>query len=310
MSKRCIILNPRAGRGLAEQHRPALEHALHRAGLSFDLVTTHTDRGATTLASQAIEQGYRQIIAVGGDGTFHEVINGIFSSRGPRGGEREGVALGLVAMGTGNDFIKSLDGMKPGDISGTVRRLAEGRTRMIDVGRLTITTARGTSTRYLLNDLGIGIHALVAQEVLKLTRLRGAMVYAVAVLRALAVYRPRRMTVACEGHEISRKFFLVSAGNGRCQGAGFRLTPDALLDDGLLDLCLVGAVRLDEMIRYFPRVLKGTHTRLSPVRMLRTRRAVVESDTPMLVSSDGEVVATDAHRVEVEAIPQALELIV
>jgi YegS/Rv2252/BmrU family lipid kinase len=314
-SKRCVILNPQAGRGLGERQRPALEQAFHAAGLSFDLMTTSADRRTAVLASRAVEEGYQQIIAVGGDGTVHEVVNGILGhsyshSHSAPGGRR--VVLGVVAMGTGNDFIKSLEGVKPGDVTGIVPRLTAGHTRTVDAGRLTITTPAGTHTHYLVNDLGIGIHALVAQEALKLTWLRGTMVYVVAVLRALATYRPCQMTVSLEDGDICQKFFLISVGNGCCQGAGFRFTPDARLDDGLLDLCMIDAVRLHEIIRYLPRALKGTHTRLPPVRMARIRRAVIENtrNTPMLLSSDGEIVATDAQRVEVEAVPQALELIV
>src|SRR5690349_24626581 len=112
-----IILNPWAGRGTAGQRRPDLEAALRQAGVPFDIVTTHARGGATELAWQGIERGYDPIVAVGGDGTINEVVNGIKGAE-PSLGRR--ARLGIVPLGTGSDFIKTLAGAEPNDISGAV----------------------------------------------------------------------------------------------------------------------------------------------------------------------------------------------
>jgi YegS/Rv2252/BmrU family lipid kinase len=314
MGERYVILNPRAGRGRASVARQALEEALHKAGLAFELALT-TERGeASRLAMQAIERGSNQLIAVGGDGTFHEVVNGIARSHEQH---NSSTTLGIVAVGTGNDFIKSLRPTAPttpphSDVAAAVQRIAEGSTRAIDMGKVTITTDNSeprTFSRYFLNDLGLGIYARVAAETFKIKRLKGRMVYALAILRALATCRSTHMQLRFDGHELAQPFLLVSFGNGQYQGAAFRFTPDALLDDGLLDLCMVDATHPGEIIRSMPLALKGTHTHRPQVTMARTTRAEVECTRPGIVSSDGEILTTEARHIVVEVVPQALTII-
>src|SRR3954470_2238796 len=120
MKKMLIILTPWAGRGTAGQRRGELEAALKQAGVSFDIVTTHARGGATELAWQGIERGYDPILAVGGDGTINEVVNGIKGAEAAMGRRAK---LGIIPLGTGSDFIKTLDGVDANDISGGVRRL-------------------------------------------------------------------------------------------------------------------------------------------------------------------------------------------
>lgn len=314
MGKRCVILNPRAGRGRAGAVQKALEEALHEAGLAFELAVTTAPGTAAALTMQAIEQGSSQLIAVGGDGTFHEVVNGI--ARSHEQGDAT-AALGIVAVGTGNDFVKSLRPHTPGtpphgDIRAAVQRIVEGRTRTIDVGRVTITTGGSeprTLSHYFLNDLGLGIYAHVAAETFKIKHVKGRMIYVLAVLRALAACRSTHMRVSFDGHELEQPFLLVSVGNGQYQGAAFRFTPAALLDDGLLDLCMIGTARLSEIVRSLPLALKGTHTHKPQVTMARTSRAAVTCTEPGIVSSDGEILATDAHHIVVEVVPRALTII-
>lgn len=311
LMNRCVILNPWAGRGLAGQQRHKLEQALHEAGLACDLVTTHARGGATDLAYQAIEGNYQQIIAVGGDGTLNEIVNGIVDSARCKDTSTPcpQVTLGIVPIGTGCDFMKSIEGVVPNDIPNAVQRLIAGNTRRVDVGSVKITSALQEVSRYFLNGLGMGVDAHVAAESIKLTRLRGLAVYLVAAIRALASYRSHPMRVRFDDQLIQRRFLMASVANGRCQGGGFWLTPDALIDDGLLDICLVNRIRLDQILRYLPTLLDGTHTHLRFVTMGRARCIEVESTVPFLVATDGEIVATDARALKIEVLPQALEIV-
>lgn len=305
--KRCIILNPWAGRGTAGQRQGELEQALRTHGVAFDLVTTHARGGATELTYQALIRGYQQIIAVGGDGTINEIVNALADGR-----ERTSrpPALGIVPIGTGSDFIKMLDTFEANDIDSAVRRIANGHTRSIDLGRMTVETKNDERTRYFINGLGMGIDAQVAVESLKLTRLKGLAVYLVAVIRALTIYRANPMTVHFDEREVRHRLLFTTVANGRCQGGGFWMTPEAILDDGLLDICTVDNMRLDEIIRYIPRLMEGTHTTLRQVTMGRARHVEVTSNTPIPVATDGEVVATHAHRVVVDVVPGAIDIIV
>lgn len=305
--KRCIILNPWAGRGLAGQRRSELEQALRDVGADFDLVTTHARGGATELTYQAIERGYTQLVAVGGDGTINEIVNGIIGSKENLG---KSAALGIVALGTGSDFVKALEGQQPNDLSGAARRLADGKTRPIDAGRIRVQSGADERMRYFINGLGMGLDAQVAVESLKLTRLKGMAVYLMAIIRALANYKANPMTVRFDEYELRRKLLFATVANGRCQGGGFWLTPEAQIDDGFFDLCMIDKMRLDEIIRHFPRVMEGTHTTLRQATMGRARHVTVTCSSPIPVATDGEVVATNATHIEVEMLPGAIEVVV
>lgn len=304
MESSLIILNPWAGRGTAGQRRPALEEALRAANADFSLVTTHARGGATELAWQGVEQGFERIIAVGGDGTINEVVNGI---KGAEASIGKRARLGIVPLGTGSDFVKSLDDIDASDIPGAVRRITSSKSRPVDLGHVRVGDGEG---RYFVNALSMGLDAQVAAESLKITKLKGLAVYMMAIVRALANYKAHSMLVQYDDRRVHRRLLFASIANGRCQGGGFWLTPDARIDDGLLDLCLVDNLRLDEIIRYIPKVMEGTHTSLKQVTMGRARTVKLECSAPVPVATDGEVIATDAREVTVETFPNALEVLV
>ena len=303
--ERClIILNPWAGRGTAGQRRGELEVALQSAGVAYTLVTTEARGSATELARQGVEHGCDQIVAVGGDGTINEIVNGIKEAE-IRFGRR--ATLGIIPLGTGSDFVKTVHTIKPSDVAGAVQRLATGTVQAVDVGYVRVGDHNG---RYFVNALGMGLDAQAAAEALKITKLKGLAVYFLAIIRALAHYKAHPMQVQYDNEQVQRRLLFTSVANGRCQAGGFWLTPDAVIDDGLLDLCLVDNLRLDEIIRYLPRVMKGTHTNLKQVIMGRARSIRLECVAPIPVATDGEVIATQARCVTIETLPQALEVLV
>ncbi len=305
--KTCVILNPMAGRGAAGQRRGELEAALSASGLEHTLLTTHARGGATELAFQAVERGFQAVIAVGGDGTINEVANGLFGSAQAGAGE---ALLGVVPLGTGSDFVKMFDGFGSGDLAAIMRRIAAGNTRAIDIGQITVETGGRELRRIFVNGLGAGIDAQVAVEVGKVTWTTGLAAYIIASLRALVSYKPSQMTVRYDGKELRKKLYFATVANGRWQGGGFLLTPAASIDDGMLDLCIVPSLRPDQVIRYYPKLLDGSHTELKIVTMAQARQIEISSPRPFPVATDGEVVATDATRVLVETLPGALRLLV
>jgi YegS/Rv2252/BmrU family lipid kinase len=301
--KTLVVLNPWAGRGSAGERRAELEAALGRARIPYEIVVTHARGGATELAWQAAEHGFKRIVAVGGDGTINEVVNGIKGAEHASGTRAQ---LGIIPLGTGSDFIKALDGVQPNDIQGGVQRLAAGRIRTVDLGRVAV---EDQPPRFFVNALGVGFDAQVAVESLKITRLKGIAVYFLAILRALASYKAHPMTVEFDERRVSRRMLFAAIANGRAQAGGFFLTPDGIIDDGLLDLCLVDNMRLDEIVRHIPKVLEGTHTTLRQVTMGRARFVTITGSAPLPVQADGEVLATDARLVTAEVVPGALDVI-
>jgi diacylglycerol kinase (ATP) len=303
MDRTLVILNPWAGRGKAGRQWHALEHALHTAGVRFDAVTTEA-RGAMLLAQRGADEGYRQIVAVGGDGTINEVVNGIRQTSDAGGPSAQ---LGVVPLGTGSDFIKSVSGITPDDLTGAATRLARGTAQTVDIAH--VTTDDGAA-RYFINGLGMGFDAAAAAEALKIVKVKGFAVYLLAIGRTLLHYRPEIMTVRYNDVEVHKPLMFTSVGNGRCQAGGFYLTPEAAIDDGELDVCMVDKLRLDQIVRHIGKVVRGTHIALPIVKMGRTQAITVSSETDIPVATDGEVISTTAREVRVTIVPKAIELIV
>lgn len=283
-----VIVNPTAGRGNGARLLPYLHNLLR--GLHYDLVQTEAPRHATALAASAADEGYDVVVAVGGDGTTFEVINGLAG---------RDTALAVLPIGSGNDFVKPLG--IPTDLPAAVERLRRGRVRRIDLGRVGPT--------YFGNMLGIGFDARVAVETYRLPRLHGFALYLVALWKTVWRYRSPYLHLECDGQSLEGRFLLAAVGNGRCQGANFWLTPQAEMDDGYLDLCLISDMPLPLFFYHLPKVFRGKHTRLREVKMLRARHVRVRSAEPVAVHADGEILAEAATELEVEVRPAALQVV-
>jgi YegS/Rv2252/BmrU family lipid kinase len=232
------------------------------------------------------------VVAVGGDGTVNEVLPGMISSRRP---------LGIVPAGSGNDFIKSLQ--IPNCIEKAVDIVLEGRTRDVDAGRI--------NGRYFANGVGIGFDAAVNRASYGINHSkRGLLLYLCALLKTLGRYDPVPLTITLNGERIQGKMFLLSIGNGTTVGGGFKLTPHARLDDGLLDVTMVKPIGLMPLLWHLPKVFQGTidrATRYAATR--RTSRLIVESAQPVPVHVDGEIFDDKGNRFEIEVVPRALTVI-
>jgi YegS/Rv2252/BmrU family lipid kinase len=289
-----IIVNPYAGRWKALKSIPAIESALRQEGIPYELVQTEGPEQGTELARQAALDGHSPVVAVGGDGTISEVMNGLVQAAG------EGVAgpMGIIPRGSANDLPVQLE--MPLDVGGACRRLREGRERVIDVGRV--------NDRYFDNDVGVGFEPQVTIEARKIEWLRGTLIYIVAVFRALRSYAQPHMNVEWDGGRASGRMLLVSVGNGNVTGGAFRLTPEAVLDDGQLDFVFGTAMSRLQILRFLPLVFSGQHIHRPQVTHGRTTRLTITSEDPLPVGVDGEIIS-DAHHLEFEIIPRKLRVI-
>lgn len=291
-----VILNPTAGRGAAARVRGIVEREMAQAGAHFTIVQTERRGHAAELAETAARDGWPAVVAVGGDGTVHEVVNGLM--RAAEGGAS--VPLGIVGVGSGNDFAM-LAGV-PNDAAWAVRRMTEAEPRAVDVGRV--------AGRWFSNGVGIGLDARVAIEVDRRRRFRGMAMYLHALFGVLRAFRPPHMTVELEGRRVAEgPMTLVTVGNGGRHGGGFWICPDARLDDGLLDVCTCDGLGTLGILGFLPRVMRGAHTGAACVHMHRTRHVRVTSPDPLPVHADGEIVADDAHEVEIEIHPGRLRVL-
>ncbi len=295
-----LIVNPIAGRGAGERVIPRLFRLLREHGLSFDLVQTERPWHAAELARRAVVSGYRAVVAVGGDGTSNEVLNGLMAARDAGEGE---AAMGVLCVGTGNDFAYGMG--IPLDLEEGCTALARRRTRRVDVGH-----ARGF--RYFGNGIGIGFDAAVNVVASRLRRLRGFLVYLIAVLRTLIFYYRAPVTrIELDDQTLELPALMISVMNGRRMGGGFLMTPFSRPDDGLFDLCIGGRMSQLEMLSFVPRFMKGTQVGDPRVTMARSRRVrVTVRDGAQVVHADGETLALEVQELDLEVIPQGLEVIV
>lgn len=278
-----IILNPASGKGTGRKNRTLIESELRALDLAYTLVETTRRGDALEWAYEAALEGVDTIVAAGGDGTIHEVVNGLMRAREQRD-ELETV-LGVIPIGTGNDFIKNLTG-------GTERELAyqaliDGELQHFDLGRV----RWDGGAEYFMNAVGTGIDVEVVRQILRLPRLPGVVSYLIGLFRALIRFRPIPLEITVNGETFQERVMISAVGNGFCLGGGFHLFPDAVPDDGLLDLSLVRELSLPQIAVVLLKILQGKHRGHPGVSLRDARSVVIESrgDAPLFFQVDGEL---------------------
>ena len=294
-----FIVNPHSGKKDIRKLIPLIREHFEAAKIPFEIRLTQGPNDARKTASE-IASSHPIVVAVGGDGTVNEVLNGIVNT---------GCILGLLPIGSGNDFSKAAG--YPSDFRDCLNVLSNQRHKFIDLGLVSAATDVAKSDqRYFVNSCGVGLDAVVANEAGKIPWIRGVMKYTIAASRVLFRYHPGHSVVTAAEFSSEGKHLLISVGNGTCSGGGFYLTPDALLDDGVFDVCLAKDVSITEVLKILPFVFAGKHGRFKKVSILRTNKLKVISETDLVVHVDGEILGRDLREVNVELLPRALKLIV
>lgn len=285
-----VILNPWADRGRAAEFEVPIARWGSRFG-KIEVNLTEAPGEAIALAAGAVREGYDVVAAAGGDGTVNEVVNGLLAGAGRE--SREGPAFGLIPIGSGNDYAHGLALMDPPEVA--VRRLFLGEKRRLDVAEVVDGEGR---RRFACNGIGIGIDAAIAIENVKIRRLYGFPAYMLATVRTILFkYETPQLAVRFDDEMVSQGALLLAVGVGPRVGGGFRITPDARFDDGLLDSCLVDPVGRATMLAMLLRVMRGTHVSASFVEMRRNERIQIDADRPLPIHVDGEIFATTADKV-------------
>lgn len=299
-----VILNPAAGGGAGARIRARLERGLDASGVDYALSETTGPGHAVRLAAAAVGQAAEIVVAVGGDGTIHEVANGLLDASQAQG--RAVPALAVVPTGTGNDFAKVVEGgAEPDRMSDLLRG---GTPRRLDVGR--VRWADGTE--YFVNGMGTGIDVEVVRQIERLPRLPGAAGYLIGLLRALAGYRPIPLRLRLDGELLERRVMIAAIGNGVCIGGGFYVCPAARPDDGRFDVCIINDLGYMGIARTIPRVMRGTHRELPGVEMHQARVIEIEAadDARLFFQLDGELrEPVGEPRVRIELLPRRLPVL-
>lgn len=285
-----VILNPEAGGGAGRRARAGLERRLQARGLAYRLFETERPRHAWELARSAASAGARAVLVAGGDGTVHEVANGLLQHRNEHG--ELTTALAVYPVGTGNDFVKML--FSPRDPGLACDLLVSGELRHFDAGKV---IWHGES-EYFVNAVGTGVDVEVVRQIQKLPRFRGVLGYLIGLVRAVFGFRPLQLRVSVDGESSDHNLMMIAATNGTCLGGGFFVCPGALPDDGRFDICMVRELNFFQIAYVIPHVLRGTHTRLPSV--ISCQAGVIQidalSESPLYFQLDGELREPHAAR--------------
>ena len=297
-----IILNPMADMGNAWRVARDLRSITVEHG-NVDWSGTVYPGHAIELAKQAGEEGYDMVIAMGGDGTVHEVVNGIMQAP-----EEKRPVLGVVPVGSGNDFAHGISASKISNQALT--RALTGEVSTVDLCLMTDENGR---TEYFDNTLGIGFGAIVTIRSHRLPLLRGFLMYLAAVMQTIIIdHNPMTMQIETDEQKWEQNVIYLVLCNGPREGGGFLIAPDAKIDDGIIHYAMITDVSRPMMFRIVPEVMKGTHGRFKQVRMGTCRKFTLTSNRPLYIHTDGEIFSgpgTDLHKVSVEILPNALKVV-
>lgn len=298
-----VIANPGAAGGAARRSQAQIEELRAAVG-ELELALTQRPGHATQLAREAASAGRRWVIAVGGDGTINEVVNGLIHADRAVNPD---TALSIVMRGTGNDFRRSLTGSR--SCSEDIRALATGRRRQIDVGKVTFVGHDGApAVRYFDNLASFGLSGEVDRRVnaARVTKaLGGKVAFAWATLGALVGFKNPNVTLTFDdGERQEGKLRLGVVANGRYAGGGMCFAPDARLDDGRFDVVLLEDFGLVATLRNFPKLYKGAHIGRSGVVHRQATRLKAESPARVFLDIDGE--APGRLPATFEILPQVL----
>jgi diacylglycerol kinase (ATP) len=298
-----IILNPQSAKGATGKRLPEIQQALNESGLDYTLSLTERPWHAAELAQAAIREGYDVIVAVGGDGTVNEVVNGILESQEKDGGN---ALLGVLPVGRGNDFCFA-NGI-PLDLQGACQALARAQVRVLDAGR--ISGEHSAHIRFFGNGVGIGFDAVVSR-VANRARLSGFLSYLVAALQTMYIYyQAPEMQIELSNETICQRSLMVSVMNGKRAGGGFLMAPHGDPGDGVLDLCIAKNISKAAILGLIPRFMNGTQAGHPAIQFRQDTRVTVRAlDGRLPVHVDGEVIDTDVPELSVEILPGRLQVI-
>lgn len=282
-----VLVNPTSGKGRGARLMQPVSDLLRDGGLSPEVVLGRDGDEAFDRLRDRVADGVDGVVAVGGDGLVNIALQVVGGTELP---------LGIVPAGTGNDIARSL-GLALDDAAAAVDLVVVGKTRDVDLGR--------ASGRWFGGVLGSGFDSMVNERANRMSWPSGRSRYNLAILAELRVFRPVPFVLELDGDRVETEAMLVAVGNGLSYGGGMQVTPDARLDDGLLDVTVLGPISKPEFIRVFPTVYKGTHVSHRAVTVRRARSVTLHAEG-VTAYADGERVAV--LPVTCDAVPGALRV--
>lgn len=289
----CFIINPTANRKRSAKHIARLQKEIDSRWTDAEVVLTSTEKPVVELAREKGAQ-FDIVVACGGDGTVNQVASGLIGSH---------AALGVIPIGSGNDFVKTVHLDK--SITECLDILMEGFITEIDMIRFT-----GDEEGWCVNTIGMGLDGLANFIARRSTILKGFLLYAVGALKACFIFRGAKMTLNIDGKKFRNNYLMVTLCNGKWEGGQFYIAPEAVMDDGWLDLLLVEKLPLYLILSYLPRFSTGPKKSMRGVHSLRCKELELTSEKPIYVHSDGEHISGAVQYLKLEVVERALKVVV
>ncbi len=303
--KAALVVNPASGNGTTGKRWPEMAAIIADEGISFEHNFTEAPGHATELTRQLLKEGHELIIAVGGDGTTNEVINGFFDQDlkliNPH------AAISFISGGTGRDLIRTIG--IPTDTAEAAKHIISSPIRPIDLGRASYINNQGFSeVRHFINVAGLGLDGATVDRVNKTSKALGGFIsFLWATVTTLVLYKNQQMKISVDGVDIcDEPVTVVVFGNGRYFGGGMYIAPNAEVNDGLFDIVILKDLSKINLLLSLPRVYKGTHLSHPRITSLRGRSIKVFADEVALLDLDGE--QPGRAPVEIELLPLAINL--
>jgi diacylglycerol kinase (ATP) len=297
-----LIVNPNADLGRAWHKASNLRPIVQEFG-GADWAGTVYPTHATELAKQAALDGYDLIISAGGDGTTHEVINGLMQVP-----KEQRPQIGIVPLGSGNDFAFAV-GMNP-EPEYAIRQIFTGNPKWVDVGKVEDNRGR---VEYWDNALGIGFDAIVTIRSRRFTAFSGFLIYLLAVMQTIILNgRAPHFEIKTEHNSWSDQLLLFILCNGNREGGGFHVYPPARVNDGVFNYVGIPQVSRPMMFRLLPEVMRGTHLQFSLTRKGEFTQMEIQADQNLVIHTDGEIFSgfgMDVHSLKVNLIPSAIQVV-
>ena len=290
--KHLFIVNPVAGKGKTLPIIAEIKEAFKGINEEYIIEVTERPGHATEIVKKYVKMEDYRVYSVGGDGTLNEVLNGIVNSKS---------SLAIIPSGTGNDFIKSI--CKDLNKSDLLHRTINGKEEFIDLAKV--------NDRYFINISSVGFDAEVVYNTVELKKLpfvKGSFSYVLGILLTLFSFKSCNINIKIDENEINANTTLIAIANGKYYGGGMMIAPMAIINDGILDVCLIKKVNKIKLLALLPTLIKGSHEEIKEVSFHRGKRISIVSKDDIALNIDGEV--CKVKEVIFEVIHNGIEIVI
>ena len=297
-----VLVNPTSGGGRAKRRWPSIEKSLALHGFDFHSAQTQYRGHGVELVASAVEQGYKQFICVGGDGTLHETVNALMRETEV---VRSELKIGILPIGTGNDWARQFN--IPKNTEDAILKLKKAHASALDIGCITL-RQEPSHPVYFNNVAGVGFDGHVIKIINRFKNL-GALAYLAGALSGLFTYQKFDAIISWKDKRLRSSFLMIIAGLGKYAGGGMRLTSDPNPSDGYLDLSIAGNLSRFQVLKLFPFLFNGKITRSPFVKTDKINGLSVEvkGGVKPLIEADGELVGAGSFTIRI--VPKALNFI-